>query len=304
MFKGSLVALITPMRSDGSVDEKAYAEFVDWQIKEGTDAVVPVGTTGESPTLSHDEHKRVVEIAIEVAKGRVPVIAGAGSNSTEEAIDLARHAKMAGADATLIVTPYYNKPTQEGMYLHFKAIADTVDLPMIIYNIPPRSVVDMSVETMARLAKHRNIVGVKDATANLVRPAHEARLRRRVLPVVGRGSHGDCVPGRGRRRLHQRHGERRAAAVRGHAGRLAGGTRQGSDGDPASAGPAARRAVRGDQSGTGEVCRVIAGEDLRALPPAACADHGGHAGEGAQRDDRRRSVELIIWLESAAPAHP
>jgi len=167
MFKGSLVALITPMRPDGSVDEKAYAEFVDWQIKEGTD--------GESPTLSHDEHKRVVEIAIEVAKGRVPVIAGAGSNSTAEAIDLARHARKAGADATLIVTPYYNKPTQEGMYLHFKAIADAVDLPMIIYNIPPRSVVDMSVETMARLAKHRNIVGVKDATANLARPLHTKR---------------------------------------------------------------------------------------------------------------------------------
>ena len=175
MFKGSLVALITPMRSDGSIDEKAYADFVDWQIKEGTDAVVPVGTTGESPTLSHDEHKRVVEIAIEVAKGRVPVIAGAGSNSTEEAIDLARHAKEAGADATLIVTPYYNKPTQEGMYLHFKAIADAVDLPLIIYNIPPRSVVDMSVETMARLAKHKNIIGVKDATANLVRPLHTKR---------------------------------------------------------------------------------------------------------------------------------
>jgi len=175
MFKGSLVALITPMRSDGSVDEKAYADFVDWQIKEGTDAVVPVGTTGESPTLSHDEHKRVVEIAIEVAKGRVPVIAGAGSNCTEEAIDLARHAKMAGANATLVVTPYYNKPTQEGMYLHFKAIADEVDLPLIIYNIPPRSVVDMSVETMARLAKHKNIIGVKDATANLVRPLHTKR---------------------------------------------------------------------------------------------------------------------------------
>ncbi len=175
MFKGSLVALITPMRDDGSVDEKAYAEFVDWQIKEGTHGVVPVGTTGESPTLSHDEHRRVVEIAIEVAKGRVPVIAGAGSNSTEEAIALTRHAKEAGADAALIVTPYYNKPTQEGMYLHFKAIADAVDLPIIIYNIPPRSVVDMSVETMARLAKHKNIVGVKDATANLVRPLHTRR---------------------------------------------------------------------------------------------------------------------------------
>jgi 4-hydroxy-tetrahydrodipicolinate synthase len=175
MFKGSLVALITPMRDDGSVDEKAFAAFVDWQIKEGTHGVVPVGTTGESPTLSHDEHRRVVEIAIEVAKGRVPVIAGAGSNSTEEAIALTRHAKEAGADAALVVTPYYNKPTQEGLFLHYSAIADAVDLPIIIYNIPPRSVVDMSVETMARLSKHRNIIGVKDATANLTRPLHTRR---------------------------------------------------------------------------------------------------------------------------------
>jgi 4-hydroxy-tetrahydrodipicolinate synthase len=175
MFKGSLVALITPMRADGSLDEKAFAELVDWQIKEGTHGVVPVGTTGESPTLSHAEHRRVVEIAIEVAAGRVPVIAGAGSNSTEEAIALTRHAKEAGADAALVVTPYYNKPTQEGMFLHYTAIADAVDLPVIIYNIPPRSVVDMSVETMARLARHRNIIGVKDATANLTRPLHTRR---------------------------------------------------------------------------------------------------------------------------------
>jgi 4-hydroxy-tetrahydrodipicolinate synthase len=175
MFKGSLVALITPMRADGSVDEKAYAALVDWQIKEGTNGVVPVGTTGESPTLSHAEHRRVVEIALEVAKGRVPVIAGTGSNSTEEAIELTRHAKEAGADAALVVTPYYNKPTQEGMFLHFSAIADSVDLPIIIYNIPPRSVVDLSVETMARLAKHRNVIGVKDATANLTRPLHTRR---------------------------------------------------------------------------------------------------------------------------------
>lgn len=174
MFKGSLVALITPMRTDGSLDEKAFADFVDWQIKQGTHGIVPVGTTGESPTLSHAEHRRVVEIAIEVAKGRVPVIAGAGSNSTAEAIELTRHAKEAGADAALVVTPYYNKPTQEGMFLHFSAIADAVDLPVIIYNIPPRSVIDMSVETMARLAKHKNIVGVKDATANLARPLHTA----------------------------------------------------------------------------------------------------------------------------------
>jgi len=175
MFKGSLVALITPMRQDGSIDEKAFAALVDWQINEGTAAVVPAGTTGESPTLNHAEHKRVVEIAIEVARRRAPVIAGTGSNSTEEALELTRHAKKAGADAALIVTPYYNKPTQEGLYLHFKTIADTVDLPIIVYNIPPRSVVDMSVETMARLARHRNIIGVKDATANLTRPLHTRR---------------------------------------------------------------------------------------------------------------------------------
>jgi 4-hydroxy-tetrahydrodipicolinate synthase len=175
MFKGSFVALITPMHTDGSVDEKAFESFVDWQIREGTHGLVPVGTTGESPTLSHDEHMRVVELTVAVAKGRVPVIAGAGSNSTEEAIDLARHAKRAGADAALVVTPYYNKPTQEGLFLHFTAIADAVDLPIIIYNIPPRSVVDMTVETMARLAKHPNIIGVKDATANLARPLHTRR---------------------------------------------------------------------------------------------------------------------------------
>ncbi len=175
MFKGSLVALITPMHADGAVDEKKLEHFVDWQIKEGTHGLVPVGTTGESPTLTHDEHKRVVEITIGVAKGRVPVIAGAGSNSTAEAIDLARHARSAGAGAVLVVTPYYNKPTQEGLFLHFTAIADAVDIPLIIYNIPPRSVVDMSVETMARLAKHPNIVGVKDATANLARPLHTRR---------------------------------------------------------------------------------------------------------------------------------
>ncbi len=175
LFKGSYVALITPMRPDGTVDEAAFGAFVDWQIQQGTHGIIPVGTTGESPTLSHDEHRRVVEIAVEVAAGRVPVIAGAGSNSTAEAIELTRHAKDAGADAALVVTPYYNKPTQQGMILHYTAIADAVDLPIVIYNIPSRSVVDMSVETMAHLARHRNIVGVKDSTANLARPLHTRR---------------------------------------------------------------------------------------------------------------------------------
>ena len=169
MFSGSLTALITPFRN-GEVDEKAFQEFVEWQIQEGSNGVVPVGTTGESPTLSHEEHKRVVELCVEVAMGKVPVIAGAGSNSTAEAIDLTSHAKGAGADAALIVTPYYNKPTQEGLFRHYEAIATAVDIPIIIYNIPGRSIVDMSVETMARLAKLANIVGVKDATNDLARP--------------------------------------------------------------------------------------------------------------------------------------
>ncbi|MBT5110099.1 MAG: 4-hydroxy-tetrahydrodipicolinate synthase, partial [Rhodospirillaceae bacterium] len=169
MFSGSLVALITPFKN-GAVDEEGFQSFVEWQINEGTHALVPVGTTGESPTLSHAEHKRVVELCVEVANGRVPVIAGAGSNSTAEAIELTQHAKDAGADAALVVTPYYNKPTQEGMYGHYKMITDAVDLPVVIYNIPGRSVVDMNVDTMARLAKIPNIVGVKDATADLARP--------------------------------------------------------------------------------------------------------------------------------------
>ncbi|MPY71445.1 MAG: 4-hydroxy-tetrahydrodipicolinate synthase [Alphaproteobacteria bacterium] len=168
MFQGSICALITPFR-DGAVDEKRYEDFVEWQIGQGTDGVVPCGTTGESPTLSHDEHRRVVEICIGVAAGRVPVIAGTGSNSTAEAVELTRHAKEAGADAALVVTPYYNKPTQEGLFRHFKEINDAVDLPVIIYNIPGRSVIDMTVETMVRLSKLPNIVGVKDATAQVAR---------------------------------------------------------------------------------------------------------------------------------------
>lgn len=169
MFKGSIVALITPFRN-GEVDRDAFQRLVDWQIEEGTDGLVPVGTTGESPTLSHDEHKLVIKLCVEAAAGRVPVIAGTGSNNTAEAVDLARHAKKFGADGHLVVTPYYNKPTQEGLYRHYKAINDAAELPMLIYNIPPRSVIDMSVETMARLAKLPNVVGVKDATAKLDRP--------------------------------------------------------------------------------------------------------------------------------------
>ncbi|HXG77870.1 MAG TPA: 4-hydroxy-tetrahydrodipicolinate synthase [Methyloceanibacter sp.] len=171
-LQGSFTALITPFR-DGKIDAAAFTKLVEWQIDQGTHGLVPCGTTGESPTLSHDEHKHVVELCIEAAAGRVPVIAGTGSNSTAEAIELTRHAKIAGADAVLVVTPYYNKPSQEGLYLHYKAIHDSVDIPIIIYNIPGRSVIDMSVDTMARLGQLKNIVGVKDATANLARASQQ-----------------------------------------------------------------------------------------------------------------------------------
>src|ERR1700754_4763241 len=171
-FRGSFTALVTPFKN-GSLDEAAFRALVSWQIAEGTHGLVPVGTTGESPTLSHDEHRRGVEWCIDEAKGRVPVIAVAGSNSTREAIELAKHAEEAGADAALVVTPYYNKPTQEGLYQHFKAINDAIGIPIVIYNIPPRSVVDMSVETMARLFELKNIVGVKDATGNLARVSQQ-----------------------------------------------------------------------------------------------------------------------------------
>jgi 4-hydroxy-tetrahydrodipicolinate synthase len=169
MFKGSCVALITPFR-DGSVDKDAFKSFVEWHIAEGTHGLVPVGTTGESPTLSHDEHDAVIELCIETANGRVPVIAGTGSNSTDEAVRLTKHAKAAGADAALVVAPYYNKPTQEGLYRHYATIADAVDIPIVVYNIPGRSIVDISVDTMAKLAEIPNIVGVKDATSDLARP--------------------------------------------------------------------------------------------------------------------------------------
>ncbi len=170
MFKGVYTALITPFTAQGTVDEKAFQEFVEWQIEQGVHGLVPCGTTGESPTLTHEEHNRVIDLCIEVAKGRVPVMAGTGSNSTDEAIMTTRHAKEAGADAVLIVAPYYNKPTQEGLYQHFKAINDAVDIPIILYNVPARSVVDIKDDTIVRLAGLKNIVGLKDATGDLARP--------------------------------------------------------------------------------------------------------------------------------------
>lgn len=202
MFAGSIVALITPFQN-GALDEEAYRALIEWHIEQGTDGLVPCGTTGESPTLSHDEHKHVVEVCVRTAAGRVPVIAGTGSNATDEAVELTRHAKEVGADAALVVTPYYNKPTQEGLYQHYRAIHDSVELPIIIYNIPARCVVDMTVETMARLADLPNIVGVKDATQDLARPIR-TRLAigsefcqlsgedGTLLPFLAAGGHG-CI---------------------------------------------------------------------------------------------------------------
>lgn len=185
MFKGSLTALITPFRR-GRVDEKAFQDLVAWQIAEGTDALVPCGTTGESPTLTPAEHIRVIELCLEVARGKVPVIAGTGSNSTDEAIELTRHARIAGADAALVVAPYYNKPSQEGLFRHFEAIAASVDIPIVVYNIPGRSVIDISVETFERLATIPTIVGIKDATAKLDRPLQiRSRLGDRFCQLSG-----------------------------------------------------------------------------------------------------------------------
>ena len=168
MFKGSNVALVTPFKGD-SLDEETYVKIINFHLENGTNGLVPAGTTGESPTLSHNEHEKVIELCIQEAKGKIPVIAGTGSNSTAEAISLTEHAEKAGADGALIVTPYYNKPTQEGLYQHYKAINDKCGIPIIIYNIPGRSVIDMTVDTMARLFELKNIVGVKDATGDLNR---------------------------------------------------------------------------------------------------------------------------------------
>ena len=199
MFKGSITALVTPFDKAGRFDEKAFRAFVDWQIAEGTSGLVPVGTTGESPTLSHEEHHAVVNACIDQANGRVPVIAGAGSNNTEEAIDLAKHAEKAGADAVLVVTPYYNKPSQRGLYAHYAAIAQAVRLPIVIYNIPGRSIIDMSPETMGRLAHDfKNIVAVKDATGKVERVSEQRQtcgenfiqLSGEVASALGFNAHG------------------------------------------------------------------------------------------------------------------
>jgi hypothetical protein len=268
-FRGSFTALATPFKN-GSVDEAAFRALVNWQIAEGTHGLVPVGTTGESPTLSHDEHRRVVEWCVAEAKGRVPVIAGTGSNSTQEAIELSRHAEKAGASGVLVVTPYYNKPTQEGLYQHYKAINDAIGIPIIIYNIPSRSVIDMSVETMKRLFELRNITGVKDATASVTRISQRPW----------------------RPRLHLGDLERRAAAVLGIPEGVPGRRLQDGARAQRQAVAAARQPVRRDQSVAGEI-RAVAARQVRGDGAAADGSAvgikqvGGQGGDGA-----RRLVEL------------
>ena len=293
-FRGSFTALVTPFKN-GSVDEKAFRSLVDWQITEGTNGLVPVGTTGESPTLSHAEHNEVVEWCVEQAKGRVPVVAGAGSNSTKEAIELAEHAEEAGADAVLVVTPYYNKPTQEGLYQHFKAINDAIGIPIIIYNIPPRSVIDMSVDTMKRLYELKNIAGVKDATANVVRVSQQRAAMGEdfnqlsgedatALGFMAHGGHG-CISVTC---------ERGAAAVRRIPGLVPQGRLCRRAQAAGQADAAAHRAVHRDQSGAGQICALAARQVRRDRAAADGAGRRGDAPGGARRHGACRADQLIF----------
>ena len=292
-FKGSFPALITPMKN-GEVDELAFRKFVNWQIEQGSHGLVPVGTTGESPTLTPEEHKRVIEICIEEARGRVPVIAGTGSNSTMEAIEYTIHAKEAGANAALVVVPYYNKPTQDGLYAHFKAIADAVDIPIIVYNVPGRTVANISVETLARLvADCKNIIGTKDASADLTRPSRQRLISGKDFIQLS-GEDGTALG-------FNAHGGVGCISVTANvAPRLCCGV-PGGDAEgrlrrrPEAAGPADAAAschVRGNQPRAGEICREPAWP-VRAGSAAADGAGGRIDQEGGARgDDPRRAPEL------------
>jgi hypothetical protein len=281
MLRGSLTALVTPFEKSGRFDEKAFRALVAWQIEEGTKGLVPVGTTGESPTLSHEEHRHVVKVCIEVAKGRVPVVAGAGSNNTEEAVGLVRFAEEAGADAALVVTPYYNRPTQRGLYQHFATVAKATKLPIIIYNIPPRSVIDLMPETMGQLASEfKNIVGVKDATGKIERVSEQG-----IHPAFGRRCFRAGLQRAWRCRLHFSHLQCRATAllrVSGSNARQRQGTFAGTAGQ-AFAAPqgAVRRAgrvwrqIRIVASRQGGKCPALAADDGRS--EHGRQDRCGHA---------------------------
>ncbi len=292
MFKGSFVALITPFRN-GGIDEDAFQEFVAWQVEQGTHGFVPTGTTGEAPTLSHDEQERVIALCAEVADGKTPVVAGTGTNSTAHTIELTRMAKAAGATAALVVCPYYNKPTQEGLYQHFKAVHDAVDLPIVIYNIPGRSAVDMTNATMARLAKLPNIVGVKDATNDLARP-----LRMRVeidgdfSLMSGEDATAVAYLAQGGDGCISVTANVAPRLLRGNARGLAEGRGRHRAPDQRAADPAARRAVRRNQPGAGQIRRLAARQMRGGGAPAAVADHAGDAGAGGAGDARRRHPQL------------
>jgi 4-hydroxy-tetrahydrodipicolinate synthase len=288
-FRGSFTALVTPFRN-GSVDEGAFRRLVDWQIGEGTNGLVPVGTTGESPTLTHDEHKRVVEWCIDETNGRVPVVAGSGSNSTTEAVALSRHAEEAGADAVLIVTPYYNKPTQEGLYRHFKAINDAIGIPIIIYNIPGRSVIDMSVETMKRLFELKNIAGVKDATANVVRLSQQ----RAALGHDFNQLSGEDATALG----FMAHGGHGCISVTSNVaeGRLCGGVKAARQADAA-----AQRALHRDQSVARQIRPVGPGQMRRDRAPAHGSDRRDHQSRGARCHGACGPDQLRRFPPAASP---
>ena len=281
MFTGSLVALITPFKN-GSVDEKGFEKFVAWQIKEGTDGLVPCGTTGESPTLSMEEHKRVIDICISAAKGSgVPVIAGTGSNSTAEAIELTQHAKNAGADAAMLVVPYYNKPTQEGLFQHFKAVAEAVDIPILLYNVPPRTGGDMQVETVIRLSQVRNIVGIKDASYDMARPTL-TRLKAKKGFVQLSGEDASALGFRGRDGRVDRIDDRVDVAPGPGAGGLHGHRVRGRPGQAGVPVPAGRPVHAQAQAVGIAFLDIVQGVLVGAVrvPAGAVAQHGpagGHA---------------------------
>ena len=285
MFKGSMVAIVTPFKN-GKVDEKALGDLIEFQIKNGTDVIVPCGTTGESATLSHEEHHRVVEFTVKTVNKRVPVVAGAGSNSTSETIDLANYAKKAGADGVLLITPYYNKPTQEGLFLHFKKVTESVDIPVILYNVPGRTSVNMLPSTVARLRTIKNIVGIKEATGDLKQISELIRLCGRdfdvisgddftTLPMLAIGGVGaisvttNIVPARRRGHVRRvlRRKDGRGAQV------------------PLQDGAAPRTDVHRDEPHPGEDVARAHGQDRRGIPAAALS-HGrreqGQAQEGAE----------------------
>ena len=275
-LRGSITALVTPFK-DEAVDEESFRAHVNWQIENGTHGLVPVGTTGESPTLSHDEHRRVVEMCVEEARGRVPVIAGAGSNNTREAVELATHAEKSGADAVLVVTPYYNKPNQEGLFQHFKAINDAIGIPIIIYNIPPRSVVDMTIDTMKRLFELRNIVGVKDATGNVARVSTQRdQLGAEFIQLSGEDMTALAAMARAPR-LHIGHVERRAAGLRRHARSVSVRRLCRCAAHPGSAGSAALDPVLRAEPDRAEVCALSPGSHGRGNAAAHGAADGRNA---------------------------